>query len=73
MIVTIMSSNFYMTVGGLTFCDPSTKNDPVSFCVGLLLGMEKVHSSEDADYRTSNSMNRCQKTSEAWTVSWKAE
>lgn len=66
-----------MTVGDLTFCDPSTKNNPMSYCVGLLLSMEKVHSSEDADHRTSNSMNRrcqkkkkrrCQKTPEAWTV-----
>lgn len=58
-----------MTVGDLTFCDPSTKNDPMSYCVGLLPGMEKVHSSEDVDHRTSNSIKRrCQKTSEAWTV-----
>lgn len=42
--------------------DPSTKNDPMSYCVGLLLSMEKVHSSEDVDHRTRNSTNRrCQK------------
>lgn len=41
-ILTTISSNYYMTMGDLTFCDSSTENHPMLYCVAPPLGMEKV-------------------------------